>query len=100
MAYSGDTHRNGYMRAVSARQLSVRREKLLEWNRILCSVITAQNNSKTFLMPSCWNNMLTQVPVTGNVDESGGCKACLSLAPMENRTCGPPGGGICKCSQN
>lgn len=40
--------------------------------------------------------MLTHVPVTGNVDDSGGCRACLSLAPMEKRTCGPPGGGICE----
>lgn len=38
--------------------------------------------------------MLTHVPETGKVDDSGGCKACLSPAPMENRTCGPPGGGI------
>lgn len=66
------THRNGYMRAVSARQLSVKREKLLEWNKILCSVITAQNNSITFRMPSCWNNMLTHVPVCGKVGDKGG----------------------------
>lgn len=38
--------------------------------------------------------MLTHVPVTGNVDDKGGCKACLSFAPIEKRTCGPPGGGI------
>lgn len=44
-------YRNGYIRAISARQLSVSREKLFEWNRILCSVITAQNKSKTFFMP-------------------------------------------------
>lgn len=84
------------MRAVKARQLSVKREKLLEWNRILCSVITAQNNSMTFRMPNCWNSMLTQVPVTGKVGDKGGCRACLSPAPIEKRTCGPPGGGICR----
>lgn len=44
-------------------------------------------------MPNCRNNALTHVPVTGNVDDNGGCKACLSPAPMENLTCGPPGGG-------
>lgn len=82
------------MSAFNARQLSVKREKLLEWNKIFCSVMTAHKSIITFLMPSCWKSMLTQVPVTGSVDDSGGCNACLSPAPIENRTCGPPGGGI------
>lgn len=44
-------------------------------------------------MPNCRNSALTHVPVTGNVGDNGGCKACLSPAPIENLTCGPPGGG-------
>lgn len=44
-------YRNGYISAVSALQLSVKREKLFEWNKILCSVMTAQNNNNTFLIP-------------------------------------------------
>lgn len=44
--------------------------------------------------------MLTHVPDTGKVGDSGGCNACLSPAPIEKRTCGPPGGGICEIDSN
>lgn len=44
--------------------------------------------------------MLTHVPVTGNVDDNGGCNACLSPAPIEKRTCGPPGEGIYVSNSN
>lgn len=84
------------MSAVNARQLSVSREKLFEWKSILCSVMTAQNNNITLRMPNCWNRSRTDVPLTGNVDDNGGCNACLSPAPIEKRTCGPPGGGTYK----
>lgn len=43
--------------------------------------------------PNCWNNKLTEVCVTGNDGLMGGCKACLSPAPILNLTWGPPGGG-------
>lgn len=60
------TNRNGYISAVSARQLSVSLEKLFEWNRILCSVITAQNSSITFLMPESKFSILAELFLENN----------------------------------
>ena len=42
-------------------------------------------------LPSWWKNVATTVLEVGMVALSGGCNACLSPAPIEKRTCGPPG---------
>ncbi len=44
----------------------------------------------TWSAPSCWKSKATVDLVAGSVELSGGCNACLSPAPTENRTCGPP----------
>lgn len=47
----------------------------------------------SYNIPNWENNKLTEAWVTGKEGLRGGCKACLSPAPMLNLTCGPPGGG-------
>lgn len=58
------------MRAVSARQLSVRREKLFEWNKILCSVMTAQNNNNTFLIPKSSDSNTKSISQTIDAEQN------------------------------
>ena len=48
---------------------------------------------KELQLPNCLNNKRTEQLVTGMLEERGGWSACLSPAPMEKRTWGPPGGG-------
>lgn len=57
------------------------------------SVFQTFDKQKCKHIPNCLNKKLTQVPVTGREADSGGWSACLSLAPMENLTWGPPDGG-------
>lgn len=52
-------------------------------NEIICSLLT---KSRTRDLPNWLKRLRTVVPVTGRVGEAGGWRACLSPAPMLNRT--------------
>lgn len=49
----------------------------------------------SFFLPNCWNKRFTLVWVIGSEGLIGGWRAWRSLAPILNRTWGPPAGGTC-----